>query len=93
MVDNLYKQYKLHANVTTSAVAKIGTMLDMSGKATMQDFLPFPDNAQERKKLPVSRETAKIYLELRSQRLIPPRVLGAFADIESQMEELANINS
>jgi hypothetical protein len=86
MVNSLYKQYKLHANITTSAVAKIGTML--SEKATMQDFLPFPDNAQERKKLPVSKETARIYLELRSQGLIPPRVLGAFADVESQIEEL-----
>jgi tape measure domain-containing protein len=87
MVDNLYKQYKLHANVFTSPIAKIGTML--SEKATMQDFLPFPDNAQERKKLPVSKETARIYLELRSQGLIPPRVLGAFADIEAAIEELA----
>jgi hypothetical protein len=90
MVDNLYKQYKLHANVFTSPIAKIGTML--SEKATMQDFLPFPDNAQERKKLPVSKETARIYLELRSQGLIPPRVLGAFADIEAAIEELAKGN-
>lgn len=63
-------------------------MLDMSGKATMQDFLPFPDSTQERKNLPMSKETAQIYLELRSQGLIPPRVLGAFGDIEVQMEEL-----
>ena len=88
MVDSLYKQYKLHANVTASPVAKIGTML--SEKATMQDFLPFPDSTQERKKLPMSKETAKIYLELRRSGLIPPRVLGAFADIEMQIEELVN---
>jgi hypothetical protein len=86
MVNSLYKQYKLHANVVTSSVAKIGTMLDMSGKATMQDFLPFPDSTQERKTLPISKETARVYLELRG--LIPPRVLGAFADLEIQMEEL-----
>jgi hypothetical protein len=88
MVNSLYKQYKLHANVVTSAVAKIGTMLDMAGKATMQDFLPFPDSTQERKILPMSKETARIYLELRSLGVIPPRVLGAFADIEVQIEEL-----
>jgi hypothetical protein len=88
MVNSLYKQYKVHANVVTSSVAKIGTMLDMSGKATMQDFLPFPDSTQERKNLPVSKETAQVYLELRSQGVIPPRVLGAFADIEVQIEEL-----
>lgn len=88
MVNSLYKQYKLHANVVTSSVAKVGTMLDMSGKATMQDFLPFPDSTQERKNLPMSQETARVYLELRSQGLIPPRVLGAFADIESQIEDL-----
>jgi hypothetical protein len=54
------------------------------------------DSTQERKNLPMSKETARIYLELRSrsdsegvsQGLIPPRVLGAFADIESQIEEL-----
>jgi hypothetical protein len=86
-INSLYKQYKLHANVTTSTVAKIGTMLDMSGKATMQDFLPFPDSTQQ-KNLPMSKETAQIYLELRSLGVIPPRVLGAFADIEVQMEEL-----
>ena len=98
MVNSLYKQYKLHANVVTSSVAKVGTMLDMSGKATMQDFLPFPDSTQERKNLPVSKETAQIYLELRSRSdsegvslgVIPPRVLGGFADVESQIEELAN---
>ena len=90
MVNSLYKQYKLHANVVTSSVAKVGTMLDMSGKATMQDFLPFPDSTQERKNLPVSKETAQIYLELRSLGVIPPRVLGGFADVESQIEELAN---
>ncbi|PMB05025.1 hypothetical protein CEN49_19275 [Fischerella thermalis CCMEE 5273] len=89
MVDNLYKQYRLHANLVSSTTAKIGTML--SEKATLQDFLPFPD-IQERKKLPMSRETAKIYLELRSQGLIPPRVLGAFADIEAAIEELAKGN-
>ena len=61
----------------------------LSEKATMQDFLPFPVSTQERKNLPVSKETARIYLELRSLGVIPPRVLGAFADIESQMEELA----
>jgi hypothetical protein len=88
MVNSLYKQYKLHANVTTSTVAKIGTMLEMSGKATMQDFLPFPDSTEERKNLPMSRGTAQVYLELRSQGLIPPRVLGAFADVESQIEDL-----
>lgn len=70
----------------TSTVAKIGTMLS---EAKMQDFLPFPDSTQERKDLPMSKETAKIYLELRSQGLIPPRVLGAFADIEVEIEELA----
>ncbi len=62
----------------------------MSGKVTMQEFLPFPDSIQERKKLPMSKETAHIYLELRSLGVIPPRVLGAFADIESQIEELVN---
>lgn len=66
-------------------------MLDMSGKATMQDFLPFPDSIQERKNLPISKQTAEIYLELRSLGVIPPRVLGAFADIEVQIEELAAI--
>jgi hypothetical protein len=89
MVNSLYKQYKLHANVVTSSVAKVGTMLDMSGKATMQDFLPFPDSTEERKKLPMSRETAQNYLELRSQGLIPPRVLGAFADVEVEIEKIA----
>ncbi|MBW4478659.1 MAG: hypothetical protein KME54_17805 [Tolypothrix brevis GSE-NOS-MK-07-07A] len=89
MVNSLYKQYKLHANVVTSTVAKIGTMLDMSGKATMQEFLPFPDSTQERKALPVSKETARVYLELRSQGLIPTRVLGAFADIDVEMEKIA----
>lgn len=88
MVNSLYKQYKLHANVVTSSVAKVGTMLDMSGKATMQDFLPFPDSTQERKDLPISKETARIYLEMRSRGIMPTRVLGAFADIEVQIEEL-----
>ncbi|MHC5610563.1 MAG: hypothetical protein ACYTXA_05975 [Nostoc sp.] len=86
MVDSLYKQYKLQSNVTTSAVAKIGAIL--SEKATMQDFLPFPDSTQERNNLPVSKETARVYLELRSLGVIPPRVLGAFSDIESQIEAL-----
>jgi hypothetical protein len=87
MVDNLYKQYKLHANIASSSVAKIG--MSLAGKATMQDFLPFADDNSDNKKIPMSKETAQIYIELRSQNLIPVRVLGAFADIEIQIEELA----
>lgn len=89
MVDCLYKQYKLHANIISSTTAKIG--MSLSEQATMQDFLPFPDDIQE-SNLQMSKETAFIYLELRSQGIIPPRILGAFADIESQIEELAKGN-
>ena len=89
MVNSLYKQYKLHTNISSSAIAKIG--ISLPGQATMQDFLPFPENIQE-SNLPISKETAQIYLELRDEGVIPPRVLGAFADIEFQIEELVKGN-
>jgi hypothetical protein len=36
----------------------------------------------------MSRETAQIYIELRDIGVLPPRVLGAFADIEGEIEKL-----
>jgi len=86
MVEFIYNRYKLHANLEVSAVAKIGAGL--SSGATIQDFLPFPDE-QQKAKAPISRETARIFIELRSLNAIPSRVWGAFADIESQIEEVA----
>jgi hypothetical protein len=51
--------------------------------------LPFPDTEQgQKQKIPMSRETAQIYIELRDIGILPPRVLGAFADIEGEIEKL-----
>ena len=87
MIESLYRQYKLHTNLESSAIAKIGA--SFSEKATLQDFLPFPDTEQEQtQKIPMSRETARIYIELRDIGAIPPRVLGAFANIEREIEKL-----
>jgi hypothetical protein len=86
MIESLYRQYKLHTNLESSAIAKIGA--SFSEKATLQDFLPFPDTEQGQKKIPMSRETAQIYIELRDIGVLPPRVLGAFADIEGEIEKL-----
>jgi hypothetical protein len=87
MVESLYRQYKLHTNLESSAIAKIGA--SFSEKATWQDFLPFPDTEQgQKQKIPMSRETAQIYIELRDIDILPPRVLGAFADIEGEIEKL-----
>lgn len=88
-MESLYRQYKLHTNLESSAIAKIGA--SFSEQATLKDFLPFPDTGQEQNNIPMSRETAQIYIELRGLGVIPSRVLGAFADIEERIELLAGI--
>ena len=51
-------------------------------------FLPYPDAFNELKPPPVSRKTAEIILRLRDEGIISPRVVGAIADIEEDLERL-----
>lgn len=95
-LEQLERDRRNSANVQayTAAVGWTGLFNGFAGKDGRQshpsELLPYPQESTESKVRSISKRTAEIFVRLTREGKLPPKILGAAAQIMDEILELTN---
>jgi len=88
-LESIHKRDQNLANYHSISVSRLGLVMSSSDKLTLDDFLPFPlEDAEAEKKPVISKETANIFVDGVKDKIIAPKLIGAFS---KYMDEIINL--